>query len=132
MKKFFLLIFILSTTIRSYSQSEYEPINIKFNRIYYFAPGNEFSQTVSKITKTSTYITIDFNLNTVSILTYYSNPPTESSYEIKSIDNSLENIYKFTCQASNYAEVIIEYNLLKGIITRKIPHNGISHKYYNE
>lgn len=120
------------TSINLYSQSVSEPINIKFNRVHYFFPGDEFSVSITNVKKISSYVTIDFELNTVEILTYYSNPPTESTYKIKSIDNTKGSLYKFVCIASNYAEVIIEIDLTKMVVTRKVTHNGILHKYYNE
>ncbi|RFC54044.1 hypothetical protein DXU93_10925 [Brumimicrobium aurantiacum] len=109
-----------------------EPVSIKFNRVYYFAPESQLSPTISKVRKISTYVNIDFEFNTIKIVTYYSNPPKESTYTIKSIDNSNSSLYKFVCRASNYAEVIIEVDLSDLTVTRKVTHNGILHKYYNE
>lgn len=128
-----ILLFIFSiTAFFTFSQTGDEPVSLKFNRVYYFAPGNQYSKTISEIDKASSYINIDFELNSIRILTYYSNPPSESIYIIKSVDNSISNLYKFVCSASNYAEVIIEVDLSDQTVTRKVIHNGIIHKYYNE
>lgn len=131
MKSVFFLIMI-SASIIGYSQSTEEPLSLKFNRIYYFAPSTEFLPSKSEVKKINSYLTIDFELNTINIVSYYSNPPTESTYTIKSIDNSNSNLYKFVCSASNYAEVIIELDISNNKVTRKVTHNGILHRFYNE
>lgn len=130
--KLILFLILCTSSFYTLSQTENEPVNIKFNRVYYFAPADQFSETKSEIIKASSYVTIDFELNSIKILTYFSNPPTESTYTIKSVDNSKSNLYKFVCSASNYAEVIIEVDLSNMTVTRKVTHNGILHKYYNE
>ncbi len=128
-----ILLFIVSITATfTFSQTGNEPVSLKFNRVNYFAPGSQYSKTISEIDKAYSYITIDFELNSIKILTYYSNPPSESIYVIKSVDNSISNLYKFVCRASNYAEVLIEVDLTDHTVMRKVIHNGIIHKYYNE
>jgi hypothetical protein len=107
-----------------------EPYSFKFNRIDYFAPAGPYSESMSKIFKCNTYITIDLNVKTVTILTYYSDGPTESTYKIEEVIEK-DNFYRFTCRASNYAEVIIDLDFSVKWIKRTIPHNGIYHKFYN-
>lgn len=131
MKIILFLIFSITATF-TFSQTGNEPVSLKFNRVYYFAPGSQYSKTISEIDKANSYINIDFELNSIKILTYYSNPPSVSIYVIKSIDNSISNLYKFVCSASNYAEVLIEVDLTDHTVMRKVIHNGIIHKYYNE
>ncbi len=123
---------ILFFTGNLYSQEDDEPYLFKFNRIDYYAPGSEYLPSVSKTLKNNTYITVDFNLEKVVILTYFSNEPTESIYKIKKISELQNNsYYRLTCQATNYAEAIIDISADSKWIKRKITHNGIYHKYYN-
>ncbi len=123
---------ILFFTINSYCQEDNEPYLFKFNRIDYFAPGSEYLSSVSKTLKNNTYITVDFSSQKVTILTYFSNEPTESIYKIKKVSElKSNNFFRLNCQATNYAEVIIDISADSKWIKRKITHNGIYHKYYN-
>lgn len=126
------LIIISTLSFYTFSQKGNEPLNLTFNRVYYYAPGNQILETESEIIKASSYITIDLEMNAIKIITYFSNPPTESTYSIKSLDNVNKNLYKFVCSASNYADIIIEVDIEKLTVTRKVLHNGILHQYYNE
>mgnify|MGYP004090642483 CR=1 FL=1 len=68
----------------------------------------------------------------ITIISYFSNEPTESIYKIEKVSKLQNNeYYRITCLASNYAEVIIDLNTKGRWIKRKISHNGIYHKYYN-
>ena len=130
MGKFILMsVLLLNTFLYGQENNRYF---FQYNRIDYFAPAGPYSPSQSKILKNNTYINIDLNLSKVSILTYFSNEPNESVYEIKNISQLQNNSYfRFTCQASNYAEVIIDIEKSGEWIKRTIPHNGIYHKYYN-
>lgn len=114
-----------------------EPLQFKFNRIDYFAPAGPLSGSENKTFKNTSYITIDVELEEITVLTYFSDPPTESIYKIQDIselnsDKGQGKYYKITTLATNYATVIFELNIDGNWIKRKIPHNGISHTYYYE
>ena len=127
----FLTLFFCLFSLTLFGQEESnEPHFFKFNRIDYFAPAGPYSPSTSKVFKSNSYITIDLNLKTVTILTYFSDGPTESTYKIEKITEN-DSFYRITCQANNYAEVIIDLDYSSKWIKRTIPHNGIYHKYYN-
>jgi hypothetical protein len=62
MKIILFLIFSITVTF-TFSQTGNEPVSLKFNRVYYFAPGSQYSKTISEIDKANSYINIDFELN---------------------------------------------------------------------
>ena len=125
------VILILVYTTNLYSQED-KPYLYKFNRIDYYAPGSQYLPSTKKTLKNNSYITIDFNLQKITIISYFSNEPTESIYKIEKVSKLQNNeYYRITCLASNYAEVIIDLNTKGRWIKRKISHNGIYHKYYN-
>lgn len=129
--KILIVISIFFTNSNLFCQ-ETEPYFFKFNRIDYFAPATSFSPSSSKTFNSNSYITIDLNSEKVTILTYFSDGPTESIYKIIKI-SELQNddYYRITCKASNYSEITIDLNQNGKWIKRRIPHNGIYHKYYN-
>ena len=127
---FFTLFYCLFSFILFGQEQNNGPYFFKFNRIDHFAPAGPYSPSTSKVFKSNSYITIDLNLKTVTILTYFSDGPTESIYKIEKITEN-KSFYRITCLASNYAEVIIDLDFSSKWIKRTISHNGIYHKYYN-
>lgn len=128
----FSLIIILSLPFRFHliGQENNEPYVLKFNRVDFFVPSYSHSISKSETLKNISYITIDFNLKKITILTFFSDGPSESIYTFQNtIDKG--NFYRIICQASNYAEVIIDIENSAKWISRTITHNGIYHKYYN-
>lgn len=125
-----IIIFFLFNKSMLGQEQNNEPYIYKFNRIDYFSPAGQYSPSSSKVFKSNSYIIIDFVLETITILTYFSDGPTESKYEIQKITENGSS-YRIICQASNYAEVIIDLDKSAKWIKRTITHNGIYHKYYN-
>ncbi|WP_373060461.1 hypothetical protein [Zunongwangia sp. H14] len=136
-KKIFIgLVIIFIFSLKAFTQEETEPYYFEYNRIKYFAPAGPISNAESKILKYNSYITIDLNIGQVIILTYSSDGPNKSIYEIKNISELQTNkgngqFFILDCRASNHAKVLIELSYSGEWIKRTIPHNGIYHKYYS-
>jgi len=119
-----------------YMYAQNQPYLFVYNTVNYFAPADSFSSSVNKTLYDKTEITIDFYANKILLKTYYSDGPVESTYTIKKTSKLQNNYskgdyYIITCLASNYSETIFEVSKESKWISRKVTHNGITHKYYN-
>jgi len=136
MKTLRFLLIILSNFLVVEAIAQQNPCVLKYNRIDYFAPAGPYLPGENKTMHLNTRITIDTEQKYVEVLTYYSDGPVQSKYEIKEISDLKDSkgdgkYFTLTCQASNYAAVVIDVSEQVHWIKRTIPHNGIIHKYYN-
>lgn len=135
MKKIRFLLIILYFFLTNEVVAQQEPYILKYNRIDYFAPASPYLPVENKTMYLNTRITIDTEQRWVEIVTYYSDGPVKSKYEIKSISDLKDSrdgrYFTLKCQANNYAEVVIDVSEAIEWVRRTIPHNGITHKYYS-
>lgn len=131
----FKLLFLFYLALPTQVISQVDPLYLKFNTIDIFAPPGPYLDAIVKTTYEKSEIVLDFELATFSIKTYYTDGPVESTYKVIAVselqdDNGEGSYFILTCEASNYAEVIIELNKEGNWVRRLITHNGIVHKYY--
>lgn len=113
-----------------------EKITLKFNRMEHFAPADRFSSASMETFKHNSYITIDLNENTYTILIYWDDGPIEHVYTIDRISELQPSegkgrYFTITCYASNYAKVYIDLHEKGDWVKDTTVHNGIYRLFYN-
>lgn len=122
---FFLFIF-LQQNISAQEVYEYP-----FSKLEYFAPATQSSPQINDIKQQTSLIKLNIDLLTIEISSLFpNNELITNKYKIKSFLKKNDSII-YICIASNYSEVIIEFETKQIWVSRKITHNNIYHKYYN-